>query len=320
MIRYVQPAPEGTVWGVSRREFEELLAARRESATVPDWPPYRAYRHTGDIGIRFLFETYKRLRRGRRPPNGSAASRTVFILKSNSVGGHCQVIRASDALRLLTLCNYDCTILTTAICAGLRKFSMSAFAPHRDSSRDNVFEIETTVIVHRACLLNDLASFLPISLARVPAWTTGGSFWYYSVLAFPRPFRILPRVTIAASPGALWTLSAVLRVIQTSRLEWSAAWLVKRCPIAPPRQSCLSCSPALPAASRSATFGSFWVPASGPCRQWYARHAACLPVPAFAPQARSLPLDPRNARLICGRYASTRVHGLTPCAPCCATS
>ena len=64
MLRNVQLAPEGIVWDVSRQEFEELLATKRESDPSPDRLPYSMYRCAGGTGTRFLLEAYQYLFRG----------------------------------------------------------------------------------------------------------------------------------------------------------------------------------------------------------------------------------------------------------------
>ena len=114
MLRNVQSAAEGIVWDVSREEFEELLATKRESAPGPDRHPYSTRRNTGGTGKRFLFEAYQYLFRGGHPPTDFAARRTVFIRKSTDVDEVAQLIRAPDAVRSLMLCNCDCKIITTA--------------------------------------------------------------------------------------------------------------------------------------------------------------------------------------------------------------
>ena len=69
---------------------------------------------------------------------------------------------------------------------------------------------------------------------------------------------------------------------------------VKSCPTAAPRQSRLSHSPALPVplglsvALGPAAMSSSPDPASEPSRRGFAPHAAYLPFPVFAPQARPL--------------------------------
>ena len=85
-----------------------------------------------------------------------AATRTVFIPKSSDVDNNGFIVRSPDALRPLTLCNFDCKILTTAICRGLQWYTMRCTHPSQTciSSRqmkDNVFEVETTALAHVTC-------------------------------------------------------------------------------------------------------------------------------------------------------------------------
>ena len=66
-----------------------------------------------------------------------------------------RIIRSPDALRPLILCNCDCKVLTSAICRGFHWYSMQCIHTSQSciSSRqltDNIFEIETTALVHVA--------------------------------------------------------------------------------------------------------------------------------------------------------------------------
>ena len=123
ILRHVKPAPEGIVWDVSKeRNFEELLATNRESAPGPDRLPCSTCRHAGGIGTRFLFEAYQHLFRGGHPPTGFPASRTVLIWKSRDVDEAAQLLRAPHALRPSRCAIAIAKIITTAMCAGLRKY------------------------------------------------------------------------------------------------------------------------------------------------------------------------------------------------------
>ena len=118
MLRHVQEAPE---------EFGELLAGRRGSAPGPDGLPYSVHRCTRRIGTNCAVEAYYRnVFRGGRPPGGFAAGRTVF---ANLVDRNGQLERAPDALRPLTQLNRDCKVLTSAMCAGLRRQSEECIYP-----------------------------------------------------------------------------------------------------------------------------------------------------------------------------------------------
>ena len=65
---------------------------------------------------------------------------------------------------LLTLCNCDCELLTSAICRGLHWYTTRCIHP----SQDDIFEIETNALAHVACapqesgiLLTDFAAAYP---------------------------------------------------------------------------------------------------------------------------------------------------------------
>ena len=102
--------------------------------------------------------------------------RTVFIPKTSDIVDNGRIIRSPDALRPLTLCNCDCKLLTSAICQGLRWYTIRCIHPSQRciSSRqmtDNIFEIETTALAHVACapqesgiLLTDFAAAFPVSI------------------------------------------------------------------------------------------------------------------------------------------------------------
>ena len=108
MLRHVKPAPEGIVWDVSKeRNFEELLATKRESAPGPDRLPCSTCRHAGGIGTRFLFEAYQHLFRGGHPPTGFPASRTVLIWKSREVDEAATIASCPACSATFTLCNCD---------------------------------------------------------------------------------------------------------------------------------------------------------------------------------------------------------------------
>ena len=155
ILRYVQKAADDIRWESDGNEFEELMAARKESTPGPDGIPYSVYRCAGGSGSQFLYNVY------------------IFIPKSSDVDNNGRIVRSPEALRLLTLCNCDCKILTTAICRGLHWYTMRCIHPSQRciSSRqmtDNIFEIETTALAHVACapresgiLLTDFAAAYP---------------------------------------------------------------------------------------------------------------------------------------------------------------
>ena len=66
------------------------------------------------------------------------------------------ITRSPDALRLLTLCNWDCKLVTYAICRGFHWYTMRCIhlVQRFISSRhltDYIYEIETTGLAHVAC-------------------------------------------------------------------------------------------------------------------------------------------------------------------------
>ena len=173
ILRFVPKAPDDIRWTIDRTEFDELVAMKKDSALGPDGIPYGAYRCAEGLGSQFLFNAYKFLLEGGTVPEHFAGSRTVIIPKTSDIDDNGRMIRSPDALRLLTLCNCDCKLLTSAICRGLHWYTMRCInAPQRCiSSRqtaDNIFEIETTALAHVACapqdsdvLLTDFAAAYP---------------------------------------------------------------------------------------------------------------------------------------------------------------
>ena len=129
----------------------------------------------GGVGSQVLFNACKHVLEGGVIPVLFAESRTVFIPKSSDVDNNGRIVRSPEALRPLTLCNCDCKILTTAICRGLHWYTMRCIHPSQRciSSRlmtDNIFEIETTALVHVACAPRRI---LPL---HIPVSITLGSF------------------------------------------------------------------------------------------------------------------------------------------------
>ena len=106
---------------MSWEEFEELLAAKRESAPGPDGLPYSVHRCAGKYGSKFLFVA-NRVKES-APPAGFGANRTVLIPETDEVHAEGLLIRSPESLRPLTLCSCDCKILTSAMRAGLKQFS-----------------------------------------------------------------------------------------------------------------------------------------------------------------------------------------------------
>ena len=102
---------------------------KKESAPGPDGIPHGIYRCAGGSGSHFLFNAYGFVVEGGSVPTRFAASRTVVIPKSSTVDDNGLIVRSSDALRRLTLCNCDCKIITTAICFGLHRYSIRVYPP-----------------------------------------------------------------------------------------------------------------------------------------------------------------------------------------------
>ena len=178
IVCFMQQAPRDVIWSAVLDEVEELLASKRESArgrwvAVPCVLLCRL--HWCQIPLRCL------------PGQGSGsqgfgASRRVFIPKTVKVNAQGLLIRSPDSLRRLTLCNYDCKILTAAMCSGLRGFSVECIHPSQRCvtqriMTDNIFEIETAAITMRTCYSEDPTILLTDSPTPTPALTTDGSSW-----------------------------------------------------------------------------------------------------------------------------------------------
>ena len=108
-------AQEDILWEIDKREFDEMIATKKESDPGPYGIPYSIYRWAGGLGSHLLFNAYKRVLESGFVSTHFAASRTVFIPKSATVDDKWFIVRSPDALRPLTLCNGDCKIITSAI-------------------------------------------------------------------------------------------------------------------------------------------------------------------------------------------------------------
>ena len=105
---------------------------KKDLALGLDGIPYGAYRCAGGLGSQFLFNSYKSLVEGGTVAEHFAESRTVFIPKTSDIDDDGRIIRSPDAHRILTLCNCDCKLLTSAICRGLQWHTMRCIHPsHR---------------------------------------------------------------------------------------------------------------------------------------------------------------------------------------------
>ena len=85
ILRYVQKAPDDIRWEIDRNEFDELMAAKKESAPGPDGIPYSLYICAGGLCSQFLFNAYKHVLESGTVPALFAESRTVFIPKSQTL-------------------------------------------------------------------------------------------------------------------------------------------------------------------------------------------------------------------------------------------
>ena len=117
-------AREDIQWEIDKREFDEMIATKKESAPGPDGIPYSFYRCAGRLGSQFLFDAKKRVLEGAAVSTEFAASRTVFVPKSSTVDDDGLIVRSPDASRPLSLCNCDCKIITTAVCFGMPTYSV----------------------------------------------------------------------------------------------------------------------------------------------------------------------------------------------------
>ena len=107
--------PEGLVpldssinWTIDQAEFDDLLALKKDSALGPDGIPCGVDRCAWWPWFEVSLSCFDCV----------AESRTVFITKTSDTDDLGRIVRSPDALRPLTLCNFDCKILTSAICRG----------------------------------------------------------------------------------------------------------------------------------------------------------------------------------------------------------
>ena len=84
-LRHVQKAPDDIRWEIDRNEFDELMAAKKESAPGPEGIPNSLHRCAGRLGSQFLFNACKHVLEGGTVPAPLAESSTVFIPKSSDV-------------------------------------------------------------------------------------------------------------------------------------------------------------------------------------------------------------------------------------------
>ena len=151
ILEFVQKAPEDNQWDIDKREFDEMIATKKESAPGPDGIPYSIDRCAGGLRSHSLFNAYESVLEGGAVPTQFAASRTVFIPKSSNVDDKGLIVRSPHALLPLTLCKCEWKIIAAAICFVLHRYSMRRIHPAQrcDSTRqmtDNIFEVETTAL------------------------------------------------------------------------------------------------------------------------------------------------------------------------------
>ena len=132
----------------------------------------------------FLFNANKHVLEGGTIPALFAESRTVFIPKS-SVDDNGRIVRSLEAPRPLTLCNCDCTILTTAFCRDFHWYTMRCIHPSQRciSTRqmtDNIFEMETTALARVACAPRESVILFTDFAAAYPSVNHS---WIFHVLA-----------------------------------------------------------------------------------------------------------------------------------------
>ena len=120
------------------------------------------YRSAGGIGAKSLFAANEPILRRTAPPAGFGASRTVFTPKNSDANAQSLLIRTPEALRHLTLCNCDCKVITSALCAGQRKYSILCVHPSQ-------------WCVTQRITLKTLGFFSLTSRVPSPVWTTDGS-------------------------------------------------------------------------------------------------------------------------------------------------
>ena len=117
-------------------------------------------------------------------PHGSSSMKktsSTFTSDNDDLG---RVIRSPDALRLLTLCNCDCKILTSAICRGLHSYTLRCLHTSQrcissGQMTDNIFEIESTALAHVACAPQDSGVVLTDFAAAYPSVNHS---WIFSLL------------------------------------------------------------------------------------------------------------------------------------------
>ena len=135
ILEYVQKALDDIQWETVKREFDEMIVTKKESAPGPDGFPNGICRCAGGLGFHFLFNAYKRALEGGVVPTHFAASRPCSFPSPPMSMTMVFIVRSPDALRPLTLCNCECKIITTAICFGLHWYSIRCIHSAKGASR-----------------------------------------------------------------------------------------------------------------------------------------------------------------------------------------
>ena len=99
ILEYVQKATDDIQWEIDKREFDEMIAAKRESSPGPESIPYGIYRCASGLEVSLLVQCKKRMLEGGVVPTHFAASRTVFIPKYSTVDDNGLIVRSLDVLR-----------------------------------------------------------------------------------------------------------------------------------------------------------------------------------------------------------------------------
>ena len=102
-------------WTIAFSAFEEMLEGL----------PCRVYRSAGGIGAKFLFVLTKQFCWGRSPGWYRSVPHCVHP-KNGDTNAQGLLIRTPEALRLLTLCNFDGKIIFSLLCAAFGSTPLSA--------------------------------------------------------------------------------------------------------------------------------------------------------------------------------------------------
>ena len=124
ILRFVQQALDDINWTIDQAGFDDLVALKEDSALGLDGTSHGVYRCAGGLGSKFLYRAYQAVLEGRNIPEclpKIGPSLSPRRLTSMTFGRN---LRSLDALRPLSLCNFDCKLVTSAICRGLHWYTM----------------------------------------------------------------------------------------------------------------------------------------------------------------------------------------------------